>query len=603
MIETDVLIVGSGPSGATAALALSTYGIPNIVVTKYRWLADTPRAHVTNSRTFEVLRDLGVEEEANALAVPYSSAGNAVFCVSLAGEELARIHAFGDHPERRADYTLSSPCAMADLPQNLLEPVLVANAASRGTRLRFDTEYLSLIQDQDGVTATLLDRLSGETYQIRAKYLIGADGGRSKIVEQIGLPMEGRMGLSGSMNVVFEADLSTYVAHRPALLYLVVQPGLGESGIGIGVIRTVRQWNQWLLITGYDVNGPAPQLSTAKAVDIVRTLVGDPELPVKISSTSLWTVNHMVATRYSAGRVFCMGDAVHRHPPTNGLGSNTSIQDAYNLAWKLALVLQGKADAELLESYNDERVPVGKQVVGRANESVKSYGPIFDALGLLGAESPSRGYANMDGRKASTPEAAVQRERLRQAIAEKTYEYNAHGVEMNHRYDSSAVVSDGREAPASNLDEQLYYLPTTLPGARIPHTWLQRGKENVSTLDLVGKGRFSILTGIGGEAWIAAAATIAERFDLSLASYTIGPDRDLTDLYGEWAALREINEAGCLLVRPDGHIAWRAWDAARDDDHAVQCLTEAFAQVLHVSAPRPSLVQEDEALSFVSGGR
>src|ERR1700753_916378 len=194
MIETDVLIVGSGPGGGAAALALSTYGISNILVTKYNWLAHTPRAHVTNQRTFEVLRDLGVESEAMAHAVPYTEIGNGVLCTSLTGQELGRIHTLGAHPARQADYTLSSPCAIADLPQNLLEPILVGTAAERGTHLRFDTEYMALTQDEDAVTAQLRDRLSGSTYLIRAKYLIGADGGRSKVAEHIDLPMAGNMG-------------------------------------------------------------------------------------------------------------------------------------------------------------------------------------------------------------------------------------------------------------------------------------------------------------------------------------------------------------------------------------------------------------------------
>jgi 2,4-dichlorophenol 6-monooxygenase len=254
MIETDVLIVGSGPAGSTAALALSTYGISNILVTKRRWLANTPRAHVTNQRTFEILRDLSVEAEARAFAVPQEEIENIVFCTSLAGEEWARILGMGNHPMRRADYSLSSPCRMADLPQNLLEPVLLGNAAGRGTRARFDTEYLSLVQDEDGVTATLQDRLSGDTYQIRAKYLIGADGGRSKVAGDIRLPMEGSMALAGSMNIVFEADLTSYVSYRPGVLYMILQPELEKDGVGIGVVRMIRPWKEWMLIKGYDLN-------------------------------------------------------------------------------------------------------------------------------------------------------------------------------------------------------------------------------------------------------------------------------------------------------------------------------------------------------------
>ncbi len=580
MIETDVLIVGSGPAGSTAALALSTYGIRNLLVTRHRWLANSPRAHITNQRTFEVLRDFGIEDEAKALATPLKDAGNTVFCTSLAGEELARIHSFGSGVAFHENYVSSSPCEMGDLPQHLLEPVLVGNAAARGTRVRFDTDYLSFEQDERGVTATVQDRLSGGTYQIRAKYMIGADGGRSKVAEEIGLPMEGSMGVAGSMNIVFEADLSKYVAHRPGVLYMMVQPGLEKDGVGIGFIRMIRPWKEWQLIKGYDLNQPAAELSDDEAIQIVHALVGDASVPVRIKSTSLWAVNNMYATRYSNGRVFCMGDAVHRHPPNNGLGSNTSIQDAYNMAWKLALVVQGKADAALLASYDAERVPVGRQVVMRANKSIETYLPIFQALGLLESKDPAQSRANMERRKMATPGGAAQREALRKAVAAKDHEYNAHGVEMNQRYVSCAVVAEDAVTAEPERDAELYYHATTWPGARLPHIWLQREGRPVSTLDIVGKGKFTLLTGIGGEMWTRAAKKAAELFEIAVVAKVVGPGCEFTDLYGEWAVLREVNDDGCLLVRPDGHVAWRAHEAAADADEAERRLVEALGQVL-----------------------
>ena len=578
MIETDVLVVGSGPAGSTAALALSTYGVRNMVVTKYRWLADTPRAHITNQRTMEVLRDLGVEQQAIREATPQELMGNNVFCTSLAGEELGRLHSWGTHPSRRADYALASPSSICDIPQNLLEPVLLGNAAARGTRVRFDTEYLSLEQDAAGVTATVRDRLSGETYRIRAKYLIGADGGRSKVAEDIGLPMVGRMGVAGSMNIVFHADLSRYVAHRPSVLYWVLRPGADIGGIGMGLVRMVRPWNEWLIVWGYDINQPPPEVDEATATRIAHDLIGDDTVPIRIRSTSVWTVNHMYATRYAAGRVFCMGDAVHRHPPSNGLGSNTSIQDAYNLAWKLAYVLQGKAEASLLDSYDAERAPIGEQIVKRANKSIDEFGPIFDALGLLSTKDPKQMRANMEARKADSPEAEARRERLRRAIAFKSYEFNCHGVEMNQRYASDAVVPDGMPEPEWRRDRELYYQATTWPGARLPHVWLEdRSGALISSLDVVGKGRFVLLTGIAGEAaWRAAARAAASWYGIELAACVIGPGRDFSDLYGDWAEAREIGEAGCVLVRPDAHVAWRAGDAADATDR----LFEALGQVL-----------------------
>lgn len=573
-IETDVLIVGSGPAGGAAALALSTYGVNNVLVTKYGWLADTPRAHITNQRTMEVLRDLGVEPQVVAQAAPQHLMGNNVFCTSLAGEELGRLLTWGNHPARFADYALASPSPICDMPQNLMEPVLVGNAAARGTKLRLDTEYLSLVQDGDGVTATVKDRLRGDSYQIRAKYLIGADGGRSKVAEDIGLPFEGQMGVAGSMNIVFEADLSKYVAHRPSVLYWVMQPGSDVGGIGMGLVRMVRPWHEWLIVWGYDINEPPPVVTDAMAIDIAHKLIGDATIPIKISSTSVWTVNNMYALSNTRGRVFCLGDAVHRHPPSNGLGSNTSIQDAYNLAWKLALVVTGKAAPSLLETYDAERSPIAKQIVTRANQSIGEFGPIFDALGLLSTKDPRQMQANMDALKRDDPDAAAQRERLRKAIAFKSYEFNCHGVEMNQRYASRAVVPDGTPEPPWRRDAELYYQATTWPGARLPHVWLEQHGKQVSTLDVCGKGRFTLLTGIGGDGWVAAAEALSARFGIDIACAVIGPGRALLDIFGDWAAIREIDEAGCVLVRPDHHVAFRAMSVSATPERTLGAALE-----------------------------
>jgi 2,4-dichlorophenol 6-monooxygenase len=384
------------------------------------------------------------------------------------------------------------------------------------------------------------------------------------------------MGVAGSMNIVFRCDLAKYVAYRPSVLYWVLQPGCDVGGVGMGVIRMVRPWNEWLAIWGYDIDAGAPQLTDQAAEAIVRNLIGDPHVPIQIRSCSLWTVNDMYAKRYSTGRVFCMGDAVHRHPPMNGLGSNTSIQDAYNLAWKLALVLKEKASPGLLDTYNEERTPIGEQIVRRANKSIGETGAIFEALGLGQGIEVAQMWRNMEARKAETPEAAAQRECLRKAISQKNYEFNTHGVELNQRYRSAAVISDGTPEPAFDRDPELYFHPTTWPGARLPHVWLQKDGRAISTLDVAGGGRFIVLTGIGGEGWIDAARKAAAVYGIAIEGIVIGPGRDLTDLYGDWAEAREIGESGCLLVRPDVHIGWRA-AAAGDEEHR---LLGAFARIL-----------------------
>jgi 2,4-dichlorophenol 6-monooxygenase len=576
-VETDVLIIGSGPSGSAMAALLSTYGIKNTVVTKFNWLARTPRAHITNQRAMEIFRDLGIENEIVAKGVPQELMGNNIFCTSIAGEELGRLHSWGTHPNRQADYTLASPTKMCDIPQNLVEPILVNTAGMRGSRFRFDTEYLSLEQDSEGVTATVLDHLTQETYQIRAKYLVGADGGNSKVAQDIDLPFEGIMGKAGSMNIVCKMDLSKYVAHRPSVLYWVLQPGSDVGGIGMGLVRMVRPWNEWLILWGYDIKQGAPKLDDNEAIQIVRNLIGDQSIPIEITSKSIWTVNHCYATKSSKGRVFCVGDAVHRHPPSNGLGSNTSIQDSFNLAWKLALVLKGAANPSLLDSYDAERNPIAKQIVERANKSIDEFGPIFDALGLTNTNDPELMKAHMEARKEDNATAVEQRRKLREAILFKSYEFNCHGVEMNQRYTSNAVIPDEAPEPAYIRDKELYYQATTFSGAHLPHVWLGQNGHKISTLDLAGHGAFTLFTGIGGQAWVKVAKEIAAQLDIKINTIVVGAGCEYTDLYGDWAGIREIEESGCLLVRPDFHIALRQNVAQTD---SVSVLSTALMQIL-----------------------
>lgn len=441
--DTDVLVVGSGPMRRIRGPASGHLRRPHPAGHQVRLAGQHPRAHITNQRTMEVLRDLGVDAEAAAAGSPAELMGDTVLCTALAGEEIGRIRSWGTGPHAAAEYGAASPVQMIDLPQTYLEPILVKNAAERGAKVRFDTEFLSLEQDADGVTARLRDRLRGDEFTVRARYLIGADGSRSGVAEQIGLPIAGQSGKAGSMNITFKADLSRHVAHRPSVLYWVMRPGAHMGGIGMGLVRMVRPWNEWLLVWGYDIDQPPPEMDEATARDIVHDLIGDRDIPVEITSSSLWTVNHSYATTYSAGRVFCAGDAVHRHPPSNGLGSNTSIQDSYNLAWKLAMVIRGQAGPGLLDSYTAERAPVGKQIVDRANLSRDQFGPIFQALGLDEYSEEDDIAGGLAACRSETGDGAERRQALEEAIQLKNYEFNAHGVEMNQRYVSSAVVPDG----------------------------------------------------------------------------------------------------------------------------------------------------------------
>ncbi|MDA3628858.1 FAD-dependent monooxygenase [Saccharopolyspora sp. WRP15-2] len=579
--ETDVLVVGAGPAGGSAALLLATYGVRTLLVNKYGWLANTPRAHITNQRTMEVLRDLGVESEALAVGSPPELMGDTVFCTALAGAEIGRIRSWGTGERTATEYGSASPCTMIDLPQTYLEPILVTRAAARGAKVRMDTEFLDLEQDADGVTARLRDRVRGDEFTVRARYVIGADGARSRVAEQIGLPIDGQAGKAGSMNIVFNADLSRFVAHRPSVLYWVLRPGAHLGGIGMGLVRMVRPWNEWLLTWGYDIEEAPPELTGEQAEQIVHDLIGDPSVPVEITSTSLWTVNHNYAAEYSSGRVFCAGDAVHRHPPSNGLGSNTSVQDSYNLAWKLAMVVKGHADPALLDTYSAERAPVGKQIVDRANLSRDQFGPIFEALGVAGGANDEGIERGLAACWSDDSEGGKRRRALHEAIELKNFEFNAHGVELNQRYRSSAVLDDGSPEEVWAEDADLHHRPTTRPGAKLPHAWLVDADGNrTSTLDLVGGGEFSVVTGLSGQVWQEAVADCREHFGVPVRSVVIGAEGS-RDAYGDWHRLSEVDEDGCLLVRPDGYVAWRSATSPETPEAAAEELRAALGAVLH----------------------
>jgi 2,4-dichlorophenol 6-monooxygenase len=359
---------------------------------------------------------------------------------------------------------------------------------------------VSITQDADAVTARIRPREGGDEFEVVARYAVGCDGARSIVAEAGGFELQGEAGLGDAITVWVEADLARYTQHRSGALFVVCNPGSDDV---VSIWTCIEPWKEWSTI--FVRHGMAAQdLSEEAVLPRVRAAIGDDDVEVRIKHISPWEFNHVVASRYRRGRLFIAGDAAHRHPPANGLGSNTSVQDAYNLAWKLALVVEGRAGESLLDSYEAERQPVGRHVVDRANQSVGEMAAWLGPLGLRDDQTSEQAQAELDTLFGSDGE--ERRLALLDGLDVMNAQFNAHGAELNQRYDSSAVVSDGTPCPNPERDPDLYHHASTHPGFPLPHAWLGRGDLDLSTLDLCDYGRFTLITGAGGEAWEPAAA-------------------------------------------------------------------------------------------------
>ncbi|RFU25148.1 hypothetical protein B7463_g11188, partial [Scytalidium lignicola] len=515
---------------------------------------------------------------------------------SLAGEEYARIYSWGNDPKRKGDYESASPCSPVDLPQTLLEPVLIRYATIHGFTVRFDTTFLSFTEDLNTglITTTIEDNLSKLQYKVRTKYLFGADGARSKIVKQLNLPLSIKSGQGLAINVLVKADLSHLIKHRQGNLHWVMQPDRDHPDFGwMGIVRMVKPWYEWMFILfpTPDFN-PSTEPSTEQYIKRVKDFIGDDSIPVEILDISRWYINEIVAETYSQGNVFCLGDAVHRHPPMNGLGSNTCIQDAFNLAWKIAYVSRGLAKPSILSTYSTERQPVGHSIITRANQAFRDHSDIWKAVGILPNDLTTRKklLAEMSS---PCPAGIMRRKAFQKAILHTSHEFHGLGIEMGQRYTSAAIYDADEEKqyiPCERVQEDpvLYHDPNTYPGSRLPHVWLNKAIPGnpTSTIDLSGHGNFTLFTGIGGEAWVEAAKSVTEDLGVTVNAYSIGFRQDWEDVYFDWERLRGVEESGAVLVRPDRFVAWRAQKASAGVMECEYKLREVMRHILGYTAAR-----------------
>lgn len=514
MHDIPVLIVGGGPVGLTASLLLSRQGIRSLLVERHPGTAILPKARGINARTMEMYRQLGIEQAIRDAGLSTERTGFIVWTESLAGREIERRVPGRMRPENRgASPVLNCLCAQDDL-----EPVLRRFAeAETLAELRFNTEMIAVSQDADGVEATLTDRVSGGETIVRAQYLIAADGAQSRVRRIVAREMIGREGVYDSVNILFNADLRQWVHDRPAALYFVEQPDLRATFL------TINAHDRWsFLIHSLKQYGyTAADFTPERCAALIRQGVGKPDLPVKILGVSVWEASAVVADRYRDGRLLLAGDAAHEMPPTGGFGLNTGVQDAQNLAWKLAAVLKGQAGPTLLDTYDPERRPLA---------TVTTQASLENSLSM--------------GRTARQDDAKLPRSEF----------LNEQGLIFGAQYQSSAIIPDGTPAPVI-ADPVTQYLPSARPGSRAPHVPLQRNGEPVSTIDLFGNV-FVLLTGPRGDAWRRVALALASATRPGLTVHTIGGG-EIADPDGAWQTAYAVDASGAVLVRPDGYVGWR----------------------------------------------
>ena len=600
--EVTVLIVGGGPAGLSSALLLEQAGIDALVLERRDFTARLPRAHLLNVRTMEIFHDLGVADEIYAQSPSDDSWHRVCWYTSFAGpgpargRKIGQVHAWGGGPDRER-YEQASPRRFANLPQMRLDGLLWRHADERCKgRIRPQQEVIGLAADEDGVTATVVDRRSGDGYQVRAQYVIAADGGRT-CTQLLDVHLIGPRAIGRDIFTMYVAmDLSRY-ADEEALLTWFISPA-GHGG-PTGTLQALGP-DQWANRSSeWTVSFAAPDdavVSQSFAISRARAMLGVDDLEITVKAFSRWTYDGLVADRFRLGRVFFMGDAAHRHPPTGGLGLNTGVQDAQNLCWKLAAVLRGHASDSLLDTYESERRPVAAFNVEHSLRNAGKHLQIARAMGLAKELSEAEGWRELEVWASDSLEGRRRRAATEAAVVANAEDYSQLNVEAGFAYECGALVPDGTPPPVTH-ESPIVFEPSTRPGHHVPHVWLADGGRRVSTVDLVARDGFTLLVSRSNAAlWQSAVAEAARRHACRLELVEVGDGTALGDDSGEWARVRGTADDGALLVRPDRHVAWRTAHAPADPADA---LAATLGTILHGGVPGPSSGARDILATLV----
>lgn len=564
--RTDVLVVGAGPTGLVAALLLARHGLRSIVVEQRPALDEHPRAHELNARSIEILAALGIGGAELAVeAAPMADAGRIVFCRRI-NEELGRIDLVAE-PARREKYErhLRQEMPYLNLSQSELERILVAHVRrSPLVDLRRGHRWLGAAETAGAVRSTVASDV-GE-HAVESGWLLGCDGAGSPVRKGLGIEMDGPAEIQQFVNAFFRADLSPWLRTR-AKLYWIIDP------LCVGVFVAHHVERRWVYAVPLRSPWEQPGDFTAGAMrERIRDALGFEVPGLEVESLSAWRMTAQVARSYGHGRTYLLGDAAHRFPPTGGLGMNTGIADAHNLCWKLAAVHAGRAGPALLATYETERRPIAAR---NCAESHANFDRIFEVVAATGLD-PARAdllprlFASAPIRwlpapvrrallraiaaparwlvgRALRPGAASRR--VGAAIARQIDHFDRLGLDIGYVYGEGALLGAGAGGEAPEAGGPGDYEPSTRPGARLPHAWVDSPSGPVSTVALIDPVRFTLFAPLGRRPGGAGL----DSGDVAVV--------DSTSFPGEIFAPDEA-----LLARPDGHVGWRV--AAADLDAA-----------------------------------
>jgi len=582
--QVPVLIVGGGGAGLTCSMLLAQLGIETLLVSSLRTTSVLPKAHVLNQRTMEILADVGLAEPIYARSTPAENMAAMGWYAGFVGADpdfgrlIGKVESWG-RGYTNLNWMQASACRSANLPQIRLEPIMKVRAEELSPgAVRFHHELVGLEQDSDGVVARIRNHDDGAEYTVRARYLLGCDGGRT-IPRMVGIPYEGLGVIAQTATAHVSADLSKLARDPDVLIRWIWCPAIGEMAVLVpmGPDHWGPDSEEWVFHVSYQGEGPK-NLTDEQIERNMRLALGIGDLPMTIHKITRWALEGVLAEKFRAGRVFLVGDAAHRHPPTGGLGLTSGIQDAHNLCWKLAAVLKGQAGEALLDSYEAERRPVDARNIARSMENSVAHLQAGRAFGLTLGASPETNWAQLKRIWSGKPEDAEHRAGALRAVRRMSMEANELNVECGYRYQSAAVIPDGSPEPEP-IDDVRLYEPSTRPGSPLPHAWIDDESGNRRPLkDLVEPGRFLLIAGEDGQDWCSAATTIARANDLPVDAVRIGHiDGDLYDTRLAWAQFRGISATGAVLVRPDRVVCWRS---AEPSENPTATLGEALAAVL-----------------------